>query len=159
MQKLFIQIATLFGIGNLGKAPGTLGTLATIPLVLGLSWLGPYYYMGFVLLLAPLAVVACSVYEKNKPGHDHKEVVIDEVLGFLITMIWLPMTWQALVIGFGLFRLLDITKPLVIGYLDKKVQGGIGVVVDDVAAGIVASLIMQLLYTETHILGARLLVF
>ena len=158
MQKVFIQLATLFGIGKIGKAPGTMGTLATIPLVIFFSWLGPYFYMGFVLLLAPLAVVACSVYEKNREGHDHKEVVIDEVLGFMITMIWLPMTWQSLLIGFALFRLLDITKPLFIGYLDKKVQGGLGVVVDDVAAGIIASLIMQFLYTETNWLGVRLLI-
>jgi phosphatidylglycerophosphatase A len=61
-------------------------------------------------------------------------------------------------IGFALFRLLDITKPLFIGYLDKKVQGGLGVVVDDVAAGIIASLIMQFLYTETNWLGVRLLI-
>ncbi len=73
-------------------------------------------------------------------------------------MIWLPMTWQAILIGFVLFRVLDIGKPLFIGYLDKKVQGGLGVMLDDVAAGVIASLIMQVLYTQTNWLGSQIMV-
>lgn len=158
MQKILVQLATLFGLGKLSKAPGTIGTIATIPLVIALASVGSYFYMGFVLFLIPIAIVACSVYEKQKGGHDHKEVVIDEVVGFLITMIWIPITWQSLLIGFVLFRLLDITKPLFIGMLDKKVQGGLGVIIDDVAAGVLASIVMQVLYTQTNLLGVRLMI-
>jgi phosphatidylglycerophosphatase A len=68
------------------------------------------------------------------------------------------MTWQAILIGFAVFRVLDITKPLFIGYLDKKVQGGLGVMMDDLAAGIIASLIMQTIYTQTNWLGSQVLV-
>lgn len=158
MKLFLVKLATLFGVGLVPKAPGTFGTLAAIPLVWGLSLAGPLVYMAVTILLLPVAVLACEFYEQSKGGHDHKEIVIDEVLGFLITMVWMPMTWQAIVIGFVLFRVLDITKPLFIGYLDKKVQGGLGVVLDDVAAGLVASLIMQVLYTQTNWLGSQILV-
>lgn len=159
MKKIFIQLATLFGVGRFPKAPGTVGTLATIPIFILLTMAGPLAYMAAILLLLPVGIAACHIYEQEVGGHDHKEVVIDEVLGFLITMVWLPLTWQAILIGFILFRVLDITKPLFIGYLDRKVQGGLGVMVDDVAAGIVASLILQLLYTKTNWLGAQVMVF
>lgn len=158
MRNFLVRLATLFGVGRFPKGPGTAGTLATIPLVVLLWKLGPLVYMAAVILLLPVAIAACEYYEQAHGGHDHKEIVIDEVLGFLITMVWLPMTWQAIVIGFALFRVLDITKPLFIGYLDKRIQGGLGVVLDDVAAGVIASLIMQVLYTQTNWLGSQVLV-
>lgn len=157
MREFLKQLATLFGVGRISKAPGTVATVATIPLVILLASLGPLVYMGVVVLLLPVGIVACEFYEQDKGGHDHKEIVIDEVLGFLITMVWMPLTWQAILIGFTLFRVLDITKPLFIGYLDKKIQGGLGVMVDDVAAGIIASLIMQVLYTQTNWLGSQVI--
>lgn len=158
MRNFLKNLATLFGLGKHSKAPGTLGTLATIPIVALLTWAGPLVYMGVVLLLLPVGIMACEYYEQDHGGHDHKEIVIDEVLGFLITMVWLPMTWQAILIGFCLFRLLDITKPLFIGYLDKRIQGGLGVMADDVAAGVIASVIMQVLFTQTNWLGSQILV-
>lgn len=158
MREFLKLLATFFGVGRIKKAPGTWGTLAAIPLVLLLNQTGPFVYMAAVVLLLLVGTWACHVYEQDNDGHDHKEIVIDEVLGFLITMIWLPMTWQAIIIGFTLFRVLDIGKPLFIGYLDKKVQGGLGVMLDDVAAGVIASLIMQVLYTQTNWLGSQVLV-
>ncbi|WII70656.1 phosphatidylglycerophosphatase A [Bdellovibrio sp. 22V] len=158
MRNFLIHLATLFGLGRLSKAPGTIATLATIPLAMLLLKAGPFFHMAAIVLLLPVGIAACEFYEQDKGGHDHKEVVIDEVLGFLITMVWLPLTWQAILIGFVLFRLLDITKPLFIGYLDKKIQGGLGVMVDDVAAGIIAGLIMQVLYTQTNWLGSQVVV-
>ena len=158
MRNFLKHLATFFGVGFFPKAPGTMGTIATIPLVLLLSHFGVFVYMGFTILLLPVGIMAAEFYEQDKGGHDHKEIVIDEVLGFLITMLWLPMTWQAILIGFVVFRVLDITKPLFIGYLDKKIQGGLGVMVDDVAAGIVASIIMQALYTYTNVLGSQMVI-
>jgi phosphatidylglycerophosphatase A len=159
LRKILKQLATFFGIGFFPKGPGTMGTLATIPLVLLLSWAGPLAYMAFVILLLPLAVIAAQIYEDDKGGHDHKEIVIDEVLGFMITMTWLPMTWKAMLAGFLLFRVLDIFKPFPIGYLDRKIPGGFGVVLDDVAAGIIASIILQYIYQHTSWLGGQLMVF
>ncbi|QLY25905.1 phosphatidylglycerophosphatase A [Bdellovibrio sp. KM01] len=158
MRKFLLKLATFFGVGLSPKAPGTVATVATIPLVLLLNWAGPFIYMGATMAITILGILAAQAYEDDKGGHDHSEIVIDEVAGFLIAMIWLPMTWQAILIGFGLFRLLDITKPLFIGYLDKKIQGGLGVMIDDVAAGIVVSLIMQFLYSHTNWLGSQVLV-
>lgn len=158
MTKFLIQLATLFGVGRFPKGPGTVGTLATIPLVILLGKLGPFYHMAMILLLLPVGIAACEAYEQAKGGHDHKEIVIDEVLGFLITMVWLPLTWQAILIGFAVFRVLDIVKPFFIGYLDRKIQGGLGVMIDDVAAGIIASLLMQVIYTQTDWLGSQLIV-
>ncbi|MFZ4405215.1 MAG: phosphatidylglycerophosphatase A [Pseudobdellovibrionaceae bacterium] len=154
-------VATYLGIGYAKKAPGTVATFATIPLVILLSWAGPFLYMAAVLLLIPLAIIAAAAYEQDHlhadfgDGHDRSEIVIDEVVGFLITMVWLPMTWQSLLMGFLLFRFFDILKPFPIGYLDRKVPGGLGVVVDDIAAGIFASLILQAVYSYTSILGQQ----
>ena len=159
MRNFLKLLATFFGVGLSPKAPGTVATIATIPLVILLNYFGVFFYRAAIILLRPVGILAAEVYEQDKGGHDHKEIVIDEVLGFLIAMVWLPLTWQAILIGFVLFRLLDITKPLFIGYLDKKIQGGLGVMVDDVAAGIVVSMIMQMLFTYTNVLGSQVVTF
>ncbi len=153
------KMATFFGVGFFPKGPGTAGTLAAIPFVLLLSWAGPLIYMAAEIILLPLAVLAAQIYEDDEGGHDHKEIVIDEVLGFLITMTWLPMTWKSMLVGFLLFRVLDIFKPFPIGYLDKEIRGGFGVVIDDVAAGVIASIVLQYIYQHTSWLGAQVMVF
>lgn len=148
---------TFFGVGLSPKAPGTMGTLAAIPLVWLLTLMGPLAYMALTLILTLVAIVAIDRYEQMTGQHDRKEIVIDEVIGYLVTMTWLPQTWQAYAAGFVLFRILDIWKPLFIGRLDKKTKGGFGVVVDDLAAGIVASIILQVVYNQTTWLGQSLL--
>ena len=155
MQKLMIRLATFFGVGKLPKAPGTWGTLAALPLVFVMAQLGPIYYMIGTFLLLMVAIFSAEIYEKHSQSHDAKEVVIDEVLGILITMTWLPITWQSFVFGFILFRVLDIWKPFPIGFLDKRIQGGLGVVIDDVAAGIIANILLQLIYAKTAWLGVQ----
>lgn len=154
-QKLIIQLATFFGAGRLPKSPGTWGTLATIPLWYLLAQLHAIPYMVVVLLLCIAAILIAQAYENLTSTHDSKEIVIDEVVGFLITMTWLPMTWQSLVAGFILFRIVDIVKPPPIKQLDRQVKGGVGVVIDDIAAGIVCNIILQLVYTYTPWLGAQ----
>jgi phosphatidylglycerophosphatase A len=152
MIKAFV---TFFGVGLSPKAPGTLGTLATIPLAALFIWLGPLVHMSFAILLTLAAIWAADVYEKRKGGHDHPEIVIDEVVGFLISMTWMPMTWQAFAAGFVLFRFFDIVKPWPIGVFDRKIPGGLGVVVDDVAAGLLVNVILQIVYTKTAWLGVQ----
>ncbi len=153
-----IHFATFFGVGKMAKAPGTWGTIAAIPFVLLLNFLSPFLAMGMTLLMLPVAIVAAETYEKEKGVHDSKEIVIDEVLGFMITMTWLPITWQSYVAGFFLFRFLDILKPFPVGYIDKKVRGGLGVVADDVAAGIIANIVLQVIYTKTSWLGSQVVI-
>lgn len=155
-KKILLLIATYFQIGKFPKAPGTVATLATIPLWWALSQTGPILYMIITLILFPVGVIAAQAYEAQSDTHDSKEIVIDEVVGFLITMTWLPMTWQSVVFGFAIFRFLDIVKPPPIRQLDRKVPGGLGVMLDDVVAGIIGSVLMQLIYTQTNWLGVQI---
>ena len=154
--KILLLIATFFNLGRVSKAPGTLATLATIPIWWLLAQAGPLIYMAAVILLIPLGIFAAQAFEAHADHHDSKEIVIDEVVGFLITMTWLPVTWQSMVFGFIIFRFLDIVKPPPIGLLDRRVKGGLGVMIDDVAAGIIGSLILQTVYTHTSWLGVQI---
>lgn len=155
-KKILLLIATFFNIGRISKAPGTVATIATIPVWWLLAQTGPIIYMIVTLLLVPLGIIAAQAYESQSSEHDAKEIVIDEVVGFLITMVWLPMTWQSLVLGFILFRFLDIVKPPPIRQLDLHVKGGVGVMADDIAAGLIASLVLQTIYTHTSWLGVQI---
>lgn len=87
-----------------------------------------------------------SFYKSSEDTHDAQEIVIDEVAGILITMTWLPAHWFYVVTGFVLFRLLDILKPYPISAADQKIKGGIGVMADDILAGIIANIILQIVY-------------
>ncbi|MBC7467457.1 MAG: phosphatidylglycerophosphatase A [Bdellovibrio sp.] len=156
MKNTLLLIATYFNIGKVSKAPGTVATFATIPLWWALSQAGPIIYMIVTILLVPLGIAAAQAYEAQSDVHDSKEIVIDEVVGFLITMVWLPLTWQSLVLGLIIFRFLDIVKPPPIRQLDKHVKGGVGVMIDDIAAGLIGSLILQLIYTQTSWLGVQI---
>ena len=134
-----------FGSGLSPLAPGTFGTLAAIPLYLvmiQLSW--PMY--GFLTLIAfVIGVRLCDVTGARLGVHDYGGIVWDEFVGFWITMFLIPFSWQALVLGFFVFRFFDIVKPWPIGWLDKQVSGGFGVMIDDVLAGIYSMIVMLLL--------------
>jgi phosphatidylglycerophosphatase A len=143
-QKKLIQLlATGFGAGLSPKMPGTVGTLVAIPIWYLLYMTGPYIYMVTTFLLVILAIFISDAYERGQDTHDRPEIVIDEIVGFLIAMTWLPFSLTYLVLGFVLFRVLDIWKPYPVRYLNDKVRGGFGVVIDDVAAGLIANIILQ----------------
>lgn len=156
MDKVLIAIATYLGIGKIRKASGTWATLAALPICYVLLKLGPLIYMGTTLVLIIIGIIAADFYEKKMNSHDSSEIVIDEVVGILITMTWLPITWQSFLYSFILFRVLDILKPFPIGLLDRRVQGGLGVMIDDIAAGIIANLALQLVYNQTGWLGSQI---
>ncbi len=143
--KLISYLATFFGAGLSPKMPGTVGTLAAVPLCLLVGRAGPYGYMVITLTLTIAAIYISDLYQQDFDEHDRPEIVIDEVVGFLITMTWIPLGWKYLVVGFILFRILDILKPFPISHLNNKVKGGLGVVIDDVAAGLVANIALQIL--------------
>ena len=149
-------LATGCGAGLLRPAPGTWGTLVGIPLVWLFALADPYGYMVAAIALVFLGVWICDLYEARGGAHDSSEVVIDEVAGFVITMTWLPLdSWKVWLAGFLLFRLLDITKPLVIGQIDRRMKGGFGVMMDDVLAGVIANFILQVVYLKTDWLGVQ----
>ncbi|MCB0393445.1 MAG: phosphatidylglycerophosphatase A [Bdellovibrionales bacterium] len=145
-------LATGFGLGLAPKAPGTFGTLLGIPLALGLYLLGPTAYVVGTFAFVLFSIFIAELYERDSGSHDSKEVVIDEVAGFLISMALLPMNILWITLSFVLFRILDATKPPPIRQLDQKVTGGFGVVIDDVVAGIITNLILQVVF-QTEILS------
>jgi phosphatidylglycerophosphatase A len=132
-----------FGSGLFPRMPGTMGTLAAIPLYLLLVQLGLPLY-SFVLVLAILVGVwICGVASTQLKAHDHPGIVWDEFVGFWITMWAVPAEPVWIISGFLVFRFLDIVKPWPISSLDKSVMGGMGIMVDDMVAGVMACLTLH----------------
>ena len=132
-----------FGSGLAPKAPGTFGTLAAVPiywLIQDLSW--PIYATWLIVTFA-LGVYWCDRSSKQLGVHDHGGIVWDEFVGYWITMFMAPTGWLWMLLGFVLFRFFDIIKPWPIGWLDRKVGGGFGIMIDDVLAGIYAFIVLQ----------------
>jgi len=146
MRRFIILLATWWGVGFSSLAPGTIGTLAAIPLFLILSLLPLWLYLFCLLGLVLLACWVAGQAEAIFGGHDPHAIVIDEVVGFLVVMIALPPTWPYLVAGFMLFRAFDIIKPPPIRFLERAVPGGYGVVLDDVLAAIYAHICLRLFF-------------
>jgi phosphatidylglycerophosphatase A len=143
-RRLIIALATWGGAGFLPAMPGTWGTLAALPLWYILAHLGPWGYgLGVAGLLA-LGLWAAGPAQDYLGGHDHPAIVIDEVAGLLITLAGMPVSWQAAVAGFLLFRVLDILKPPPIRWFGTG-AGGLEVVADDVAAGVIARLVLEIM--------------
>ncbi|MGS0690984.1 phosphatidylglycerophosphatase A family protein [Shewanella sp. 0m-4] len=136
-------LALGFGSGLAAKAPGTFGTIAAIPLYLLMAPLSLPWYIGLTVICMLAGFYICDKASKDMGVHDHGAIVWDEVVGLLITMIAAPAGWQWLAIGFLLFRLFDILKPWPIRWLDAKVHGGFGIMIDDVLAGIFSLLCLQ----------------
>jgi phosphatidylglycerophosphatase A len=134
-----------FGLGSgaVPRAPGTFGTLAAIPLFLLIQPLNPWLYLALVLLMFVAGVWICGAASRDLGVHDHGGIVWDEWVGFLLTLWLAPPGIGWLLAGFLLFRLFDILKPWPIGWLDRKVGGGMGIMLDDVLAGFFAFLLLQ----------------
>lgn len=139
------MLAFGFGSGLSQKAPGTMGTLAAIPLWWLLAQLPLSTYLVVVLVAAVAGILICGRAADRLGVHDHGGIVWDEFVGFWIAMAALPVTWQSLILGFVLFRLFDILKPWPISWLDRRVSGGFGIMIDDVIAGLAAAGVITLL--------------
>lgn len=134
-----------FGSGAMPFAPGTFGTLIAVPVYIGLMGLPGWAYFMVLLLMFAVGVWLCDKTSRDLGVHDHSGIVWDEIVGYLITMMGAPLGWMWLLIGFVLFRLFDILKPWPISWLDKELKGGFGIMMDDVAAGLLALLGVQLI--------------
>lgn len=135
--KVALVLGTWFGCGLAPMASGTCGTLGAIPLIIVLEKLGIRSHAIVLLPALALAVWASARTQDLLGREDPSEVVIDEVAGFLLTMALLPFTWLSLCLGFFLFRIFDILKPFPIKQLET-LKGGLGIVMDDLMAGIYA---------------------
>ena len=138
-------IATWFGSGHSPIWPGTAGTLATIPLAWVLMGLGRGWLVGATIALFLAGVWAAEHYCEMTGTHDNGRIVIDEVVGYLITLWPVSRSIPNIVVGFALFRLFDIWKPWPIRVVDRQVKGGFGVVFDDVCAGVASAVVLYLL--------------
>lgn len=138
-------MATGFRVGYSPLAPGTLGTLIAIPIYFFLSEITSPLYELTLLTFFFLSSWISGQAEKYFGKSDDQRIVIDEMTGFLITMLWVPKTTLFMVIGFFLFRFFDIFKPFPIRLIDKRLKGGFGVVLDDVVAGVYANIILQVI--------------
>lgn len=137
-------IACGLGTGAMPVAPGTFGTLAAIPLYLLFTHLSVSMYVACLLALFVLGVWLCAYTARALGTHDHPGIVWDEIVGYLITMTSVPFDWKWILAGFFLFRFFDIVKPWPIRWLDERIPGGFGIMLDDVLAGIYAAICLQL---------------
>ena len=144
MDRLLMFIATGAGSGYLPKAPGTWGTLVGLLLWWPLAGLSMAAYLAAVAVLFIVGVASAGAAEKILDRGDPGVVVIDEIVGVLIALAAVPLHPVAALAGFALFRLFDIAKPFPVGWLDRHLHGGLGIMLDDVAAGLYALLVLHL---------------
>ncbi len=141
---LVIVGSTAGGAGLSPIAPGTVGTVVALPLFWLMSRLPLAAYLVVLVALIGLAIWLAHLSERVFPGPDNQHIVIDEVVGLLTTTIALPFDYKTAIAAFVVFRLFDITKPWPVRWIDDNVHGGAGVVLDDVAAGVLGCIVLQL---------------
>lgn len=145
MGRLAVIFASGFGVGYIPVAPGTFGSLWGI----GLFWLArnlsTAQFIALATVITLVAVFFSHFAEKQLRSHDSAKIIIDEIAGYLVTVIALPFSWTTAGIAFILFRLFDIWKPFPIRQMDRKIPGAWGVVLDDVMAGVYAHLVLRMI--------------
>ena len=138
------------GAGLVPRAPGTAGTAVAIPIYAVLAMQPVALYLLAVALIAAAGVWVCGHTARELGVHDHPGIVLDEIAGFLVTMAALPVDWPWIAAGFVAFRVLDITKPWPVSLADRKVGGGLGIMLDDLLAG---GLACAALHAARYVLG------
>jgi phosphatidylglycerophosphatase A len=141
---LILALATWGGVGFLPFMPGTWGTLAALPLWYYLAQTGPWGYGLGVAALVILGLLVAGPAQKLLGRTDHGSIVVDEVAGLLITLAGVPPTWENAVLGLVIFRTLDILKPFPIRRFGEGGNGGLEVMADDVAAGVIGRLVLEI---------------
>lgn len=146
MRKFFTLLGTMGGVGYVPILPGTAGTGIGVIIYLIFSKIGvllnPLSYLVMLVIFVGAGVWISGRCNQYFKGNDNSSIVIDEVGGFLIAMFALPFSMRFLLLGFILFRTFDITKPFKIEKI-QKLPGGWGIMADDIAAGILANLVLQ----------------
>jgi phosphatidylglycerophosphatase A len=149
-----VLLATVFAIGWLPKAPGTWGSLAALPAAWWIVSQGGLPGLAIAILLVfGIGVWACGGYAKATGTHDAGACVIDEVVGQWIVLLIVPLDPLFYLAAFGVFRFFDIFKPWPTGWVDRNIHGGLGVMVDDVLAGLQGLAVMWLIMEGLVFLG------
>ena len=153
-QRIWVFLACGFGAGYFTRFPGTFASILICPLIwVFASFLGeqPYLWAGIFLCL--FGILVCQLATQYLGQKDPKQIVWDEFAGMWLAMVYIPMTLTNLALAFCLFRLLDISKPPPISTAEKRFSGGVGVMLDDIIAGIGANLILRLVLLVAEYLG------
>lgn len=153
MNKIIKLFATALGAGYIPIAPGTFGAAVGLLLFFGLSNLPVVHYIIFVLVFILFSVWVSDKAQVLFAEKDPKMIVIDEVAGLLVTMIGHGWSWKVAIAGFILFRIFDITKPFPIRRIEKRYSSGVGVVMDDVLAGVYANICLTGLASFARLAG------
>ena len=151
-ERAVIVLATGFFIGTIPFAPGTFGSILGLPIVYLLSRLNLLLSVSFILLFIFFAIGIASAAEKILNQKDPSEIVVDEIAGLMVSFTGLPFDLKTAIAGFIVFRAFDILKPFPIRMLQDKLNGGSGVVLDDVLAGIYTNLILRLAFYITGVI-------
>jgi phosphatidylglycerophosphatase A len=138
LQNPVCLLAFGFGSGLAPFAPGTFGTLAAVPLWLLASYLSLPVYLALTALMFVVGIYLCGQCEQIIGSQDHSGIVWDEFVGLFITLAAIPAEPVPLIAGFTLFRLFDVLKPWPIGWADLRIHGGLGIMLDDALAGVLA---------------------
>jgi phosphatidylglycerophosphatase A len=147
MSRLALVLATAGGVGYAPVASGTFGSLVVLPLLPPLAALRDRHLPAALVVVAAsvaVAVWAAGRAETILGGHDHGAIVIDEVAGMLLAGLCVPATWTAAALAFFVFRAFDVWKPFPANVFDQRVAGGVGVVGDDLFAGLYAGIVTRL---------------
>jgi phosphatidylglycerophosphatase A len=135
-----------FGSGLSPVAPGTMGTLAAIPIyIIMAAFLPQWLYIVLIIAFLIWGIEICNRVSTDLQTHDFSGIVWDEIVGYFITMMFLPLSWELIILGFVFFRFFDILKPWPINWLDNNVSGGVGIMLDDVLAGLFSWAVLMLL--------------
>jgi phosphatidylglycerophosphatase A len=143
MNKILKNIATLGFVGYLPVAPGTWGSLASAVFV---AFLHPSSAVQAILIVTGFVIgtISSTVAERVIGRTDSGHIIIDEFIGFFVSVFYLPQTYGYLIAAFFLFRLFDILKPFPIRQAERSLKGGFGIMTDDVLAGIYTNAILQI---------------
>jgi phosphatidylglycerophosphatase A len=137
-------IAFGFGAGLSPIAPGTMGTLVALPIIMAMTFFSLPIYVAITVLTIVIGTYAADWSSRDLKKDDPSGIVIDEIAGMMVVMLFVPINAWTLLEGFVLFRLFDIVKPWPINWLDKQIKGGIGIMVDDLLAAMYAGVVLKL---------------
>ena len=134
-----------FGAGLMPQAPGTFGTLVAVPVYLLIMQLSLPVDLMVLAFMTAVGVWVCGRTSADLGVHDHGGIVWDEMVGYLVTLAAVPPSWWNMLLAFVLFRVFDIAKPWPISWVDRRVSGGLGIMVDDIIAALFALPVVHLI--------------
>lgn len=147
MKQLIGYLATLGPLGYVPYCPGTVASLVTVVLMFALPILSWYVHVAFIAIMLPFAIKGAGMVERECGYKDPSCAVVDEFIGMNVALVGLSHSWQAYCAAFIAFRFFDILKPFPINVIERRFEGGMGIIMDDVAAGVAAQLLLVVIFS------------